>query len=190
LRPSFGFVLLVASYAWLVAFLVWGYQRPELERGWYILQQMQRDGFTGLTPSDSQVLERLLRQHAEFSHALLGKNPIGFVEPTDDGWMALPQSHLVIQASPSVPLRVIVDCRAPLGAYPVKVMLETEGLQREITFTTDTQQLVDVSELVAAHARWLHVTVVPGSSIATPRNHAEIRIRSEDGESPKVIPWP
>lgn len=186
--PSFGCMLVVAGYALLLAFLAWGYTRPELDRAWYILQHMQREGFAGLTQAESQVLEHLLKKHPQFSYALLGKNPIGFVEPTEDGWIALPHSHLAIQASPNLPLRVIVECRAPQGAYPINIVLETDGLQRKLQFLTDAQRLIDVSTLAGPRARWVSVTIAANQATAAPRRHPEIRVRTQDDGSPRATP--
>ena len=188
-RLSFGFLLLATSYGLLVAFLAWGYAQPDLESGWYILQKMQRDNFTGLAPSDVQTLNRLLHKYPQFARALIGHSPVGFVEPTDDGWMSLPEAHAVVQASPSVPLKVLVDCRAPKSAYPVRVAIELSGSTVVLDFAEDSQKVVDWSTKAASVPLWAQISIKPSSPRVGTGASPEVRIRAASADSQKAASW-
>jgi len=187
--PSFGFLLLATSYGLLASFLTWGYAQPDLESGWYILQKMQRDNFTGLAPSDVQTLNRLLHKYPQFARALIGRSPLGFVEPTDDGWMSLLEAHAVVQASPSVPLKVLVDCRAPKSAYPVSVAIELSGSRVVLDFTEDSQKVVDWSAKTFSAPHWAQVNVKSSSPRVGMSAGPEVRIRAAGADSQKAATW-
>jgi hypothetical protein len=189
-RPSFGFLLLATSYALLVSFLAWGYTRPELERGWYILQNMQRDSFTGLAVSEVQTLKQLLQKYPQFARALIGRSPVGFVEPTDDGWLSLPEAHAVVQASsPGAALKVLVDCRAPQSAYPVSVTLEMSGLREVLDFTEDGQKVADWSTKTSSVPLWVQVNTKSTSPRVGLGASPEIRIRAASTDPQKATSW-
>jgi len=188
-RLSFGFLLLASSYGLLASFLAWGYTQPDLESGWYILQKMQRDNFTGLAPSDVQTLNRLLHKYPQFARALIGRSPVGFVEPTDDGWMSLPEAHAVVQASPSVPLKVLVDCRAPKSAYPVRVAIELSGSTAVLDFVEDSQKVVDWSTKAASVPLWAQIGIKPSNPRVGKSAGPEVRIRAASADSQKAASW-
>ena len=188
-RPSFGFLVLVISYGILVSFLAWGYTQPDLESGWYILQKMQRDDFTSLAPSDVQTLNQLLHKYPQFARALIGRSPLGFVEPSDDGWMSLPEAHAVVQASPSVPLKVLVDCRAPRSAYPVSVAIELSGSRLVLEFAEDSQKVVDWSTKTSSVPLWAQISIKPSSPRVGTGASPEVRIRAASADSQKAASW-
>lgn len=188
-RPSFGFLLLAVSYTVLVSFLAWGYQRPELERGWYVLQHMQRDNFIGLAASDVHTLKQLLQKYPQFVRALIGRSPVGFVEPTNDGWMSLPEAHAVAQAATSVPLQVRIDCRAPKSAYPVSVTFTTSEAREALEFKEDSQKVVDWSTKTSSVPLWVQVNVKPSNPRVGLGEGPEIRIRAASIDSQKAASW-
>jgi hypothetical protein len=189
LRPSFGFLMLALSYALLVSFLAWGYQRPDLERGWYVLQNMQRDNFSGLAASDVRTLRQLLQKYPQFVRALIGRSPVGFVEPTDDGWMALPKAHAVAQAATSMPFKVLVECRAPTSVYPVSVTLEMSGAREVLEFTENSQKVADWSTKTSSVPLWVQVDVEPRSPRGGLGAGPEIRIQAASTDSRKAASW-
>jgi hypothetical protein len=188
IRPSAGFILLVMSYTLLVSFLAWGYSRPDLERGWEILQALQRDDPPGLGRADAQTLETLLNKYPQFSRALIERNPLGFVEPTDEDWMSLPESHLVIQAAPGTALNVRVACRAERGAYPVRVSLEARGIRDQLEFSEDGEKNLNWSHRTSAQPLWLKVKVMPNAALAQVVARPKIRIRAAEPLTKEATP--
>lgn len=89
LRPSFGFVFLASSHLLLISMLVWGYTKPELDSVWLTLQRMQRDNFNGLSALDAQTIMASLPRYPGLPRVFIGRAHIGFVEPTEDGWVKL-----------------------------------------------------------------------------------------------------
>lgn len=162
--PSSGFVLLLVSYTLLSCFFAWGYSQPDLERAWYILQRLQRDGFTGLTTSEASMLGALVRREPRLAHALIGRSPLGLVEPASDGWVSLSPSHLLIQAIPPAGLRIVVECRAAPGAYPLSITLETQDVRERLEFSEPGAKTVDWSSKLPALPAWVDLTVVSRSA--------------------------
>ena len=166
--PSAGFAFVMASYTFLVTFLAWGARTPELDRAWHVLQGMKRDDFGGLTPAEAKLLSSELRRYPGFAQALVGRALVGWVEPTDGGWMALRRPHLVVQ--PKSAVRVSVECRAPANAYPVTVTFAAPELHQVLRYERDGRQSFAPS--AGQQARWVEVEV----SSAHP---AELRLSTE-----------
>jgi hypothetical protein len=188
-RLSFGFLVFLGSHCLLVAFLAWGYTRPDLDLGWYILQKMRRTNFEGLSLSDVETLRRLLRKHPQFSQVLIGSNRLGFVEPTDDGWMSLPAAHVVVQPSSGAPLEVRVGCRAPRSAYPVSVALEVSGSREVLDFASDGQRVVDWSRKASSAPLWVQVDIKPNSAGIGLGAAPEVHIGTTSAALQKVESW-
>jgi hypothetical protein len=155
--PSAGFVFMLASYGCFLAFFVWGARTPELDRAWHVLEGMKRDDFAGLAPTEARLLSTVLRRHPGFAQALIGRAPVGWVEPTESGWMALRRPHVVIQAKPARPLHISVECRAPRTAYPVTVTFVAPELHQVLRYERDGPQSFDLSAGHPAQALWAEV---------------------------------
>lgn len=158
LRPSFGFSLLVVSYGLLVVFLVWGYQQPELDKAWRILQALRRAEVPSLTETDAAFLKRQLQRHPEFAQALVGKSPIGLVESTEDGWTALEHSHLVLQGEQKYAKQVVVECRGLPAGVAAKMAFHAGSQLKELSCTSETQPVIDLSGLATGKPQWVDLT--------------------------------
>jgi hypothetical protein len=116
---------------------------------------MRRDDFGGLTPADAKLLSSELRRYPAFAQALVGRAPVGWVEPTDGGWMGLRRPHLVTQAKSAA--RVFIECRAPGAAYPVTLTLAAPELHQVLRYEQDGRQSFDLP--AGQQARWVEVEV-------------------------------
>jgi hypothetical protein len=186
--PTLGFFLMVASYGLLIAVLAWGFSQPELDRAWHILEGMKRDNYGGLTRAEAETLSTLLVRHPGFAQALVGRAPVGWVEPTEDGWTALRSAHLVIQANPVDQLRVAAECRAPKAAYPVTVAFRADGLKQELRYEQDGRQTFDLPAGQPAQALWVEVTIDSARPGATGAAPAELRITADKASGQKAAP--
>jgi hypothetical protein len=176
--PSAGFVFMLASYGSLLALFAWGAATPGLDRAWHVLQGMKRDDFAGLGPAEEKLLRAELVRYPGFAQALVGRAPVGWVEPTDSrGWMALHRPHVVIQAKPAAPLRISAECRAPGSAYPVTVTFTAPGLRQVLRYERDGRQSFDLSAGQPAEALWVEVELDSANAAGTPG--PEIRLVAE-----------
>jgi len=173
--PSAGFAFMLASYTLLIAFFAWGARTPELDRAWHVQQAMRRDDFAGLTPAEAKLLSSELRRYPAFAQALVGRAPVGWVEPTDSGWMALRRPHVVVQPKPAV--RVSVECRAPAKAYPVTVTFAAPELRQVLRYERDGRQSFDLSAGQPTRALWVEVQVSSAHPAGT--RGPELRLSTE-----------
>jgi hypothetical protein len=130
--PSPGFGFLVSSYGVLAAFLAWGFATPQLDRATRIIQRMRESGFAGLRPTELETLSTALRRHPGLADALAERSPVGFIEPTSDGYSSLAVSHVLVRPVPGTALRIIVSCRGESGAFPLTLSFLGEGIAHTV----------------------------------------------------------
>jgi hypothetical protein len=168
---------MLASYGLLIAFFAWGSCTPELDRAWHVLQGMRRDDFAGLAPAEAKVLSTELRRRPGFAQALVGHASVGWVEPTDSGWMALRRPHIVIQPNLASAMRISAECRAPGSAYPVTVTFGAPELRQVLRYEQDGRQSFDLPAGPPARALWVDVAIESAPPAGTPG--PEIRLATE-----------
>jgi hypothetical protein len=159
LAPSPGFVLIVASYTLLGAFLAWGFSEPRLDQAQRVLDRMQRPGFAGLDSDEIAALRSTLDDHPDFARVLIGRSKLGHVEPTQSGWTSLPTSHVLIRPSAAGPLRLTTACRGALDAYPVSVVFHAPGLDKSLSFERPGEQTFDLPSGYPSKLLWVTVTL-------------------------------
>ena len=186
LRPSAGFVLLIISYSLLITTFAWGFATPELERIWALMQSMQRSQFAELAPKQVQTLKTALGHYPTLSRAFLGRAAIGFVEPTRDGWVSIPKSHVITSAQLRGALSVDVECQAPAGAFPISVMFERAAGRQLLRFESAGKQRMALEVLAPASPEIISVIT---SSSSNPRNQAiKVRLAVQGPPEPKGSP--
>ena len=166
--PSAGCLVLIASWVLLAGFMAWGSWQPNADRVELILWQMEREGFAGLTPQEVREIQKLLQRHPALARTFTGRRYVDLLEPTEQKWVALPLTHLVVRPAPA-PLRFSVDCRATAATYPLRV--EFRGppqLQRSVSFSRDGRQSFDLPPGFPESPLLAEVRVVPAPSSQTP----------------------
>lgn len=179
-RPSVGFVFLVSAHLLLISMLAWGYTTPELDRVWLIQQRMHRDNFDGLLTLDAQAIRTALHDYPGLPRAFNGRAPLGFVEPTEDGWVKVHQPHLIVSGDNRGPVSVVVDCRAPQLAFPVTVWFDYEGHREMLRFLGNGQQHLQLQFDSRSQPKWVQVNVEPTQSGGSRPVTPEIRIKVPD----------
>jgi len=147
--PGGGFLLLVASWGGLAAFLAWGLVEPDLDRSWRVLHEADR-GAGMISPEDVRVLDRSIALHPEVARDRLGDARVKFLGRTTGGWSDAASSYLVIGPPGADGLRLQVECRCA-SRYPTTVLLEIEGAPRRLTFEGDGVQPVEIRPEAAPH---------------------------------------
>jgi len=160
--------------------LAWGYATPELDGVWLIQQAMHRDNFDGLSASDVQTIRTALRHYPGLSRAFIGRAPLGFVEPTEDGWVKLRLPHLVTDGNAHGTVPVVVDCRAPQLAFPVAILFDYEGRRQSLRFLENGQQRLELQFDSQPRSKWVQVSVEPAQAKGSRGLAPEIRIKAPD----------
>jgi len=165
LRPSAGFLLLVVSCSLLIATLVWGLSTPELERVWLIMQGMQRSGFRSLMAEDVKRLEVALTHYPTLPRAFIGRASVGFIEPTHEGWINLAQPHIIRSGLSANKITLDIECQAAASSYPITIALENNAGRRELRFTANGHQSLELQLAQPAAPEIIPVTITsaPGS---------------------------
>jgi len=174
LRPSAGFVLLIFSYSLLAVTLAWGFSTPELERIWALTQSMQRREFVGLTLKDVQLLKTALSHYPTLSRAFIGRAPLGFVEPTRDGWTSTPSPHIIANVPSAGPVNLQIECQSPPNSFPVTVIFERERERRELRFDENSRK--DMEFHFSSPAKPELIPVMISQGVSTPNQQAKIKI--------------
>jgi len=186
--PSGGFLLLMASHLLLVFVFAWGYSQPELERAWAILQASHRDSFIGLSTTDVGFLRRLLKKCPPFARAILGNASIGFVEPSDSGWISRSSAHVVVQPSPGTRRFLVVECRARLEAFPVTVNLESDRLRQSLQFSENGRQSLELVAENDAYPIWATLRIQSSTRTDNALPQPEIHVEVSPTTEPKAAP--
>ncbi len=184
LRPSIGFLLLVSSYSLLVATLAWGFSVPELERVWVIMQGMQRSQFRGLHAEEERTLKLALSHYPTLARAFIGRSPIGFAEPTQEGWASLAQLHMIRGPLSQANISLDMECEAPASDYPVTVLIDRAEGRQNLRFTESGHQKVEIGLGTPSTPELIPVTVVSATGAI---QSTKIRINAK-GLPSKVLP--
>jgi len=130
--PGGGFVLLVASWGGLAAFLAWGLASPDLDRAWWILARADR-GAVDLSEADAAVLARCIERHPELALDRLGGKRRKHLARTAGGWSAAPVSYFLALDGPEAGLPVTLEARGA-RAWPLTVEVRVGGAACRVEF--------------------------------------------------------
>lgn len=130
--PGGGFVLLVASWGGLAAFLAWGMREPDLDRVWRILARADR-GSVELSAEDAEVLARSIERHPELALDRLGGKRQKHLARTSGGWSTAPVSYFLALRSAGGALRVGLEARGATR-WPLAVDVEAGGAACRLEF--------------------------------------------------------
>lgn len=83
-RPTLGFVMLVLSWAFVVAFFWWGAQRPDLDVVWELYDRLQAGESVSLCPEERDALERTLSRHPELGMRITAEGRAELTATADD----------------------------------------------------------------------------------------------------------
>lgn len=131
--PSAGFFAIAIAYTTLVVLIAWGWQTPQLEKAFDILNKGDLDDNAEYSPKEIRILEQAWSRHPGFSRALLGKGSAKFVEPTQPGgWLSRASAHLAVKSEAEQPTRFALEARGDAGDFPIRVKLFGKGLERQV----------------------------------------------------------
>jgi hypothetical protein len=188
LRPSWGFVFLVSSHLLLISMLAWGYTEPELDKVWLTIQRMQRDNFNGLSALDAQTIRTSLHDYPGLPRVFIGQEHFGFVEPTQEGWVKLPESHLISDGTIHGTAALAIECRAPDSAFPVTVSFDYEGHHQSLRFLENGLQRLELQLDSTPRPAWVQVSIKPEHAASPKPLPPEVRIKTSSESVQTVVP--
>ncbi len=131
-RPSVGFVLVFLTYVLVVAFFVFGFSVPDLDRVWTLHHFLKIGSIERLDPVDKALLDVAMKRHTRLTGALLGGNEIGIVSAQMDGWISTPTATVLRTAKANEYRAVIVDVQTPEDLLPFEIHLTADGWNRQL----------------------------------------------------------
>lgn len=130
--PSLGFVLVVLVHVSLVAFLIWGFVQPPLDRVWELSHALKIGEFGTLRPRDRELLRATLERHPRLADSLLSQGTIGILSANDRGWLEAPEATLLVSANALPPCRMRVATRPGEPGFPIRVELSGTGWRQQL----------------------------------------------------------
>lgn len=130
--PSPGFVLVVLVHVSLVAFLVWGFAQPPLDRVWELSHALKIGEFDTLRPRDRELLRETLERHPRLADSLISEGTIGILSENDQGWLEMPRATVLVSAKAHEPCSMQVATRPGEPRFPIRVELSGTGWQRQL----------------------------------------------------------
>ncbi|HEU5075101.1 MAG TPA: hypothetical protein VFU02_13015 [Polyangiaceae bacterium] len=130
--PSLGFVAVVLVHVGLVAFLVWGFAQPPLDRVWELSHALKIGEFGTLRPRDRELLRATLKRHPRLADSLISRGTVGILSANDRGWLEKPEATLLVGANALPPCSMRVATRQGEAGFPLRVELSGTGWKRQL----------------------------------------------------------
>jgi hypothetical protein len=122
-RPSVGFMAVCLTYCLVVAFFLWGFSTPDLDRIW-TLHHLLRTGELGrLTPEDREILSDAIVRHESLARVLLDGAEIGIESAHLDGWIATPCVTLLRTRQSGRFHSISMDVQTPQDLMPFSIVV-------------------------------------------------------------------
>lgn len=131
--PSVGFCALIVVHVGLVAFLLWGFATPPLERVWELHHTLKIGKLGRLEPRDVELLRTAMANHPQLAESLLGEGQLGLVSAHSRGWLETPEATVLRSARAPDQCSMQVEARMPTDAFPVTVDAEGRGWRARVT---------------------------------------------------------
>ncbi|HMA92171.1 MAG TPA: hypothetical protein VKP30_05765 [Polyangiaceae bacterium] len=163
--PSAGFFAIVVSYTTLVALIAWGWQKPQLEKAFGILNRSDLEDNVEYSPKEIRVLEQVWGRHPGFSRALLGKGSAKFIERTQPGgWLNRPSAHLAIKPEAGQPTRLTLEAQGKPSDFPIRIRLSGKGQERQVELASEDPMPLEWSTSDLKEPSILNVEVTANSN--------------------------
>ncbi len=153
-RPSVGFVAVCLTYCLVVAFFLWGFSTPNLDRVWTLHHMLKTGELDRLTPDDREILSDAIVRHEALAGALLDGAEIGIISAHLDGWIATPCVTL-LRTTQSKPFRSIsMDVQTPRDLIPFSIVVKGNGWKEKLDvkkhgrFEIDMPAVSDIPEII------------------------------------------
>jgi hypothetical protein len=120
-RPSPGFLLVCLVYLGVFAFFAWGLRRPDLDRIWFLNHELKIGERVELGDGEIGLLLRAMDRHPGLCAALI-RGDIDIISAHTEGFLETETSYM-LRAGASKAGTLVLSCRGPREAWPVRVSL-------------------------------------------------------------------
>ena len=120
-QPSAGFVVFCLTACLVVAFFIFGFSTPDLDRIWSLHHLLKTGEMIELAPEDKKLLSAAMQRHPRLTRALLGGAEIGIVSAHLEGWIETSHVTVLRTAQSNQAARVLFDIQTPEEQLPVAV---------------------------------------------------------------------
>ncbi|MBN2496041.1 MAG: hypothetical protein JXR96_15720 [Deltaproteobacteria bacterium] len=131
-RPSVGFVCTLAIWALAAAFVLWGALQPDLDRVWFLENELEQGIRARLDKRDRQMLEGCLARWPELAGDLLDGQPIGLLSAHRQGWLSVPAATVLRVAGSETRRIVHFDVELSPKALPLTIEIRGRGWQHAV----------------------------------------------------------
>ena len=145
--PSVGFVAVCLTYCLVVAFFVWGFFTPDLDRVWTLHHVLKTGDMTRLEPDDKKLLKDAMHRHERLTTALLGGDDIGIISAHTEGWIAT-QCVTILRTTKSKKFRTIfIDAQTPKDLLPFSIRIEGGSWKEKLDIEEHGRYQVSIPEI-------------------------------------------
>jgi hypothetical protein len=131
-RPSFGFLIVCATYILVVVFFAFGFTTPDLDRVWTLHHFLKIGHIEQLDVEDRVLLDNAIKRHTKLTNALLGGEEIGIISAHMDGWISTPVATLLRTAKAEKFRAITVDVQTPEDLLPFEIKVKAKGWKKEV----------------------------------------------------------
>ena len=130
--PSLGFIFVCLTYALTIAFFVWGFSTPDLDRVWTIHHELKIGKMQKLKGNDRKILQASMQRHPNLAKALLKGQQIGIISENSLGWISTPVVTILRTSKSKNNLRLVLDVQTPDDLIPFSINLRIANYQGTI----------------------------------------------------------
>lgn len=131
--PSVGFAAIVLTNVALVAFLVWGFRQPPLDRVWELHHELKIGAMSKLNSEDGSLLNAAMTRHPALSGALLSQGEaIGLLSANSQGWLETPDATILRSSMAGRSCTMVIDVKIPEHALPLAIDVEGSDWRRRL----------------------------------------------------------
>ena len=182
--PSAGFVVVCLIHALVVAFFLWGFSTPDLDRVWTLHHQLKIGEMGRLARKDREIVLNAARRHPKLASALLSdedtKRGIGLISAHEEGWIATPDATILRTAAPTEIRTLVFDIRTPKDLIPFAISVRGTDWQEKISAD---KQGIERLRIPAAKAGAELITVrIKGKGFRADPSVISIRVSFETGD--------
>jgi hypothetical protein len=122
----------MVTYGLVVAFFLWGFSTPTLDRVWTVRLELKIGKMKRLRRADRQLLVDALGKHDWLARALIDNRDVGLISANSDGWIATPTTTILRTAGAKTTRAIVFDIQTPEDLLPYEIQVKGPGWREEL----------------------------------------------------------
>ena len=144
--PSLGCLAVCATYLLVVAFFVWGFSAPDLDRVWTLHHQLKIGKLKKLKAGDRTLLEDCMARHPQLARDLMDGDDIGIISAHSDGWIATPTATVLRTGKAGRYRALSLEIQTPRDLLPYDIEVRGRGWTEKLEVTEQGMQAIDLPD--------------------------------------------